>query len=60
MAKLIGIAFKAEKRAAMISVAQAEVTQARGVEEDIFGRPSNRHINQSAHIQLNDYVSLTG
>ncbi|GIU35022.1 MOSC domain-containing protein [Shewanella schlegeliana] len=44
MATLIGIAFKTEKDGAMISAAQAEVTQAKGVEEDIYGRPGNRQV----------------
>ncbi|MGS0676809.1 MOSC domain-containing protein [Shewanella sp. 0m-4] len=44
MASLIGIAFKTEKRGPMITVEQAEVTQAKGVENDIFGRPGNRQV----------------
>ncbi|ABV85340.1 MOSC domain-containing protein [Shewanella pealeana] len=44
MASLIGIAFKTEKRGQMITVEQAEVTQAKGVENDIFGRPGKRQI----------------
>ena len=44
MASLIGIAFKTEKRGPMITVEQAEVTQAKGVENDIFGRPGKRQV----------------
>ncbi|WP_299809828.1 MOSC domain-containing protein [uncultured Shewanella sp.] len=44
MAKLIGIAFKTEKRGQMITVEQAQVTQAKGVENDIFGRPGKRQV----------------
>ena len=44
MASLIGIAFKTEKRGQMITVEQAQVTQAKGVENDIFGRPGKRQV----------------
>ncbi|MCL1140748.1 MOSC domain-containing protein [Shewanella pneumatophori] len=44
MASLIGIAFKTEKRGSMQTVEQAQVTQARGVENDIFGRPGKRQV----------------
>lgn len=44
MASLIGIAYKTAKSTAMISVEQAEVTQARGVENDIFGHPGKRQV----------------
>ncbi|GIU20402.1 MOSC domain-containing protein [Shewanella sp. MBTL60-007] len=44
MAKLIGIAFKTEKGGPMISASQAEVTQAKGVEDDVYGRPGKRQV----------------
>ena len=44
MASLIGIAFKTEKRGQIITVEQAQVTQAKGVENDIFGRPGKRQV----------------
>ncbi|GIU17439.1 MULTISPECIES: MOSC domain-containing protein [unclassified Shewanella] len=44
MASLIGIAFKTEKRGHMHTVEQAQVTRARGVENDIFGRPGKRQV----------------
>jgi MOSC domain-containing protein YiiM len=44
MAKLIGIAYKTEKRGEMITVDAASVTQAKGVENDIFGRPGKRQV----------------
>jgi len=44
MAKLIGIAYKAEKRGAMITTERAVVTQKNGVEHDVFGRPSDRQV----------------
>ncbi|MCG9731995.1 molybdenum cofactor biosysynthesis protein [Shewanella sp. Isolate13] len=44
MASLIGIAFKTVKRGQMTSVEKAEVTQAKGVENDIFGRPGKRQV----------------
>ncbi|MGS0683185.1 MOSC domain-containing protein [Shewanella sp. 125m-7] len=44
MAELLAIAFKTEKCGAMITVDQADVTQAKGVENDIFGRPGKRQV----------------
>lgn len=44
MTKLIGIAYKTEKRGAMITTEAASVTQKTGVEKDIFGRPGKRQV----------------
>lgn len=44
MTKLIGIAYKTEKRGAMITTEHAAVTQSHGVENDIFGRPGKRQV----------------
>ena len=44
MASLKGIAYKTEKRGQMLTVDQASVTQAKGVENDIFGRPGKRQV----------------
>ncbi|GIU11547.1 molybdenum cofactor biosynthesis protein [Shewanella sp. c952] len=44
MTKLIGIAYKTEKRGAMITTEAASVTQKTGVENDIFGRPGKRQV----------------
>ena len=44
MATLIGIAFKTEKRGVMHTVDHASVSQEKGVENDIFGRPGKRQV----------------
>ena len=44
MTKLIGIAYKTEKRGTMITTEGASVTQKTGVENDIFGRPGKRQV----------------
>lgn len=44
MTKLVGIAYKTEKRGAMITTKHASVTQKNGVENDIFGRPGKRQV----------------
>ena len=44
MTKLIGIAYKTEKRGTMITTEGANVTQKTGVENDIFGRPGKRQV----------------
>ncbi len=44
MTKLIAIAYKTEKRGAMITTESANVTQKSGVENDIFGRPGKRQV----------------
>lgn len=44
MTKLVGIAYKTEKRGAMITTEHAAVTQKYGVENDIFGRPGKRQV----------------
>ncbi|MEZ9820264.1 MOSC domain-containing protein [Shewanella sp. 10N.286.45.A1] len=44
MTKLVGIAYKTEKRGAMITTEHASVTQKNGVENDIFGRPGKRQV----------------
>ncbi|MEZ9199895.1 MOSC domain-containing protein [Shewanella sp. 10N.286.54.B9] len=44
MTKLIAIAYKNEKRGAMITTESANVTQKTGVENDIFGRPGKRQV----------------
>lgn len=44
MTKLVGIAYKTEKRGSMITTEHAAVTQKHGVENDIFGRPGKRQV----------------
>ncbi|SUI89847.1 MOSC domain-containing protein [Shewanella morhuae] len=44
MPKLLGIAYKTARRGTMNEVFCANVTQLKGVENDIFGRPGKRQV----------------
>lgn len=51
MAKLLAIAYKTVKRGPMQEVFCAKVTQLRGVENDVFGRPGKRQITLLSQAQ---------
>ena len=51
MPKLLAIAYKTVKRGPMNEVLCANVTQLRGVEKDVFGRPGKRQVTVLSKIQ---------
>ena len=51
MPKLLGIAYKTAKRGTMNEVLCANVTQLRGIENDVFGRPGKRQVTILSHQQ---------
>ncbi|MGI2067792.1 MOSC domain-containing protein [Shewanella sp. MF08487] len=51
MPKLLGIAYKTAKRGTMNEVLCANVTQLRGIENDVFGHPGKRQVTILSHQQ---------